>query len=72
MLTLWKETLIFKYNTGQLPIMFYFNNVEIFLRAKLYNKVSVKVKRSRYRPGVAQMASRGIALLFHERGTRRG
>ena len=31
-----------------------------------------KVKRSRYRPGVAQRVGRGIALLFHDRGTRRG
>ena len=32
----------------------------------------VKVKWSRYRPGVAQTVGRGIALLFHDRGTRRG
>ena len=32
----------------------------------------VKVKYSRYRPGVAQRVDRGIALLFHDRGTRRG
>ena len=31
-----------------------------------------KVKYSRYRPGVAQKVGRGIALLFHDRGTRRG
>jgi len=31
-----------------------------------------KVKSSRYRPGVAQRVGRGIALLFHDRGTRRG
>ena len=31
-----------------------------------------KVKWSRYRLGVAQRVGRGIALLFHERGTRRG
>jgi hypothetical protein len=31
----------------------------------------VKVKFSRYRPGVAQRVGRGIALLFHECGTRR-
>ena len=30
------------------------------------------VKWSRYRPGVAQRVGRGIALLFHDRGTRRG
>ena len=34
--------------------------------------VLVKVKCSRYRPGVAQRVGRGIALLFHDRGTRRG
>ena len=31
-----------------------------------------KVKLSRYRPGVAQRVGRGIALHFHDRGTRRG
>ena len=31
-----------------------------------------KEKYSRYRPGVAQRVGRGIALLFHDRGTRRG
>ena len=31
-----------------------------------------KVKFSRYRPGVAQRVGRSIALLFHDRGTRRG
>ena len=30
------------------------------------------VKRSRYRPGVGQRVGRSIALLFHDRGTRRG
>jgi len=34
--------------------------------------VWVKVKLSRYRPGVAQRVGRGIALLFYDRGTRRG
>jgi len=33
---------------------------------------NVKVKWSRYRPSVAQRVGRGIALLFHDRGTRRG
>jgi len=32
----------------------------------------VKVKCSRYRPGVAQRVGGGIAILFHDRGTRRG
>jgi len=35
-------------------------------------KVKVKVKWSHYRPGVAQRVGRGIALLFHDHGTRRG
>ena len=39
-------------------------------RQCLFTKV--KVKCSRYRPGVAQRVGRGIALLFHDRGTRRG
>jgi len=34
--------------------------------------VKVKVKWSRYRPGVAHRVGRGIALLFHDRGTRKG
>ena len=32
----------------------------------------LKVKVSRYRPGLAQRVGRGIALFFHDRGTRRG
>jgi len=32
----------------------------------------LKVKWFRYRPGVAHRVGRGIALLFHDRGTRRG
>jgi len=34
--------------------------------------IILKVKLSRYRPGVAQRAGRCISLLFHDRGTRRG
>ena len=30
------------------------------------------MKCSLYRPGVAQTVGRGIALLYHDRGTRRG
>ena len=37
----------------------------------LHTRHKVKVKWSRYRPGVAQRVGRGIALLFHDRGTRR-
>jgi len=34
--------------------------------------IKVNIKWSRYRPGVAQRVGRGIALLFHDRGTRSG
>ena len=45
----------------------------IFTRTRCRNCIKVvKVKCSRYRPGVAQRVCRGIALLFHDRGTRRG
>ena len=37
----------------------------------LYIYIYIKVKFSCYRPGVAQRVGRGIALLFHDRGTRR-
>jgi len=37
-----------------------------------YSLIYVKVKWSRYRPGVALRVGRGIALLFHNRGARRG
>ena len=44
----------------------------LILISFLYNiLLKVKVKCSRYRPGVAQRVGRSIALLFHDRGTRR-
>ena len=42
------------------------------LRFKTELLITKKVKGSRYRLGVAQRVGRGIALLFHDRGTRRG
>ena len=36
------------------------------------NGINVKVKFSRYRPGVAQRVGRDIPLLFHDRGIERG
>ena len=39
---------------------------------KIIGNKQVKVKSSRHRSGVAQRVGRGIALLFHDRGTRRG
>ena len=47
-------------------LQLYYFNIYIFVC------VFLKVKWSRYRPGVAQSVGRGIALLFHDRGTRRG
>jgi len=46
----------------------------LFIKTSFYfyiKKVKVKVKWSRHRPGVAQRVGRSIALLFHDRGTRR-
>ena len=42
------------------------------LQSILVNITDGKVKWSRYRPDVAQRVVRGIDLLFHDRGTRRG
>ena len=42
------------------------------ITSKLHMIYIKKVKWSRYRPGVAQRVGRGIGLLFHDRGTRRG
>ena len=41
-------------------------------RAHLFINKRKNVKWSRYRPAVAQRVGRCIALLFHDRGTRRG
>ena len=38
----------------------------------IYIYICIKIKYSLYRPGVAQSLGRGIALLFHDRGTWRG
>jgi len=38
----------------------------------IHYRYMVKVNWSRYRPGVAQRVGRSIALLFHDRDTRRG
>jgi len=42
----------------------------IFRRSYMYIQ-KVNIKWCRYRPGVAQRVGRGIALFFHDRGTRR-
>jgi hypothetical protein len=38
----------------------------------LFKVVKIKVRLSRYRPGVAQRVRKGTALLLRDRGTRRG
>ena len=47
-------------------------SLSIYIYIYIYMYYNLKVKWSRYRPGVAQRVGRGIALLFHDRGTRRG
>jgi len=46
------------------------DNFKLAIQYRILKKV--KIKRSLYRPGVAQRVGRSIALLFHDRGTRRG
>jgi len=43
-----------------------------YLQTWYYLVVNIKIKWSRYRPSVAQMVGRGIALFLHDCGTRRG
>jgi len=40
--------------------------------SRICNYVKKKVKCFRYMPDVAQRVGTGIALLLHDRGTRRG
>jgi len=47
------------------------NNLSALHSCELPN-LSLFFSKYRYRPGVAQRVGRGIALLFHDRGTRRG
>ena len=53
------------WSRDQCPIIICYTNILEQLKGK-------KVKCSRYRPGVAQKVGRGTALLFHDRGARRG
>jgi len=46
------------------PANFPYPELSLFIK-------KVKAKWSRYRPGVALRVGRAIALLFHDRGTRR-
>jgi len=61
--SLWMFTIIcWQSDTG--IVLFWTRNITGILK--------VKIKCSRYRPSVAQRVGRGIALLFHDCGTRRG
>ena len=51
-------------------ILYHFSDSTFFVIFNIY--IYIKVKCSRYRPGVTQRVGRGIALLFHGSGTRRG
>ena len=64
-----KGLLTFCYLTNQplFQVDQFFNSYHLQL-----GRGKVKVKWSRYRLGVAQRVGRGIAVLFHDRGTRRG
>jgi len=48
------------------------NNCKTISRYNIIFVVKKMLNCSRYRPDVAQRVGRGIALLFHDRGTRRG
>jgi len=69
---IWKVTNSLTYSA------FCFTECPIFsLSLSLYLSLSLSlyiyiIKLSRYRPGVGQKVGRGTALLFHDRGTRRG
>ena len=52
-------------------ICVYLLNIYIYIYITL-PYIYMNIKWSRYRPGLAQRVGRGIALLFHERGNRRG
>ena len=45
---------------------------EYLQQSGIYIYIIYIVKCSRYRPGVAHSVGRGIAVLFYDRGTRRG
>jgi len=69
----WNSVLVFFDNLSREGSLKYDNANGYFTWRLMYTCVSkVKVKLSHYRPGVAQRVGRGIALLFHDRGTRRG
>jgi len=63
--------MVFHIVTTLSQILLSYIYIYIFYRI-IIHIVKVEVKWSRYRPGVAQRAGRVTALLFHDRGARRG
>jgi len=59
------RTLSFAVLFARVGVRLLYRNVCVAVRFK-------KVKWSRFKSGVAQCVGKGIALLFHDRGTRRG
>jgi hypothetical protein len=55
----------------QIELVIGMKPLSVFTPILLHYYHKENVKWSLYRPGVAQRVSRGIALLFHDRGTRR-
>jgi hypothetical protein len=51
---------------------YFYRNMAALASRPCKMHIKVKVKLSRYRPGVAQRVGRGIALLFHARSIIRG
>jgi len=76
----WSYNRVKKANFTHNLFLVYFVNLYMFLAylgpssggTTVFIQQLVKVKWSRYRSSVAQKVGRGIALLFHDRGTRRG
>ena len=65
--------IIYGHETGRLQFTYVYLSDDPKLQstnAKSPLIPNIKVMWSRYRPGVAQRVGRGIALLFHDRGTR--
>ena len=53
-------------------MVFFYRGAMIMWYQGVTIRVKVKVKCTRCRPCVAQSVGRGIVVLFHDRGTRRG
>jgi len=68
-MSVWPHWADFSWNSHQ-NMSKKFCDLKYNIKYKTY--IYIKVKWSRYRPGLTQRVGRGIALLFHDRATRRG